>query len=53
MKKLQLKQGIPNKYDRHCLSLTNSEINDKLKSNIPYVIRMKVLYYFIIIFILG
>lgn len=30
------------KYDRFCLKLSQSEIEQKLKSNLPYVIRMKV-----------
>ncbi len=33
--------GAPNKYDRHCLSLSKEEIQQKLESGIPYVIRQK------------
>jgi len=29
----------PNKYDRKCLQLSASEINDKISKNIPYTIR--------------
>ncbi len=37
--KLKLPQA---KYDKHCLSLSKSEIDEKLNSNIPYVIRLNV-----------
>jgi len=30
------------KYDRHCLSLSNEEIEENLKNNVPYVIRQKI-----------
>jgi len=30
------------KYDRHCLNLSSEEIEEKLKNNEPYVIRLKV-----------
>lgn len=30
------------KYDRHCLGLTDEEVEEKLKANTPYVVRMKV-----------
>lgn len=33
--------GAPNKYDRHCLGLSKEEIQQKLESGIPYVIRQK------------
>lgn len=29
----------PFKYDKHCMELTQEEINEKLNANIPYVIR--------------
>jgi glutamyl-tRNA synthetase len=38
----QQKQGIPPKYDRHCLSLSKQEVEKKLKNGEPAVIRMKV-----------
>ncbi len=38
----QQKEGLQPKYDKHCLSLTQSEINDKLNLKIPYVIRLNV-----------
>ncbi len=37
--KLKLPQA---KYDKHCLSLSKSEIDEKLNSNVPYVIRLNV-----------
>jgi len=37
--KLKLPQA---KYDKHCLSLSKSEIDEKLNSNIPFVIRLNV-----------
>lgn len=39
--KQQALKQIP-KYDRYCLNLTKEEIEDKIKSGIPYTIRMKV-----------
>jgi len=30
------------KYDRHCLNLTQAEIQDNLNKGVPYVIRMKI-----------
>ncbi|WP_331677994.1 glutamate--tRNA ligase [uncultured Tyzzerella sp.] len=30
------------KYDRHCLSLSKEEIEEKLKQNLPFVIRQKI-----------
>ncbi len=36
----QLKQ--PNKYDKHCLNLSPEEIEEKLKSGVPYVIRQNI-----------
>lgn len=41
-KEQQTKGIIPPKYDRLCLKLTPQEIQDKLKSNVPFVIRLKV-----------
>lgn len=38
----QRKQGIPPKYDRHCLELSNQEVEERIKSGEPAVIRMKV-----------
>jgi glutamyl-tRNA synthetase len=39
----QEKQKLPQaKYDKHCLNLSPSEIDEKLKSGIPYVIRLNV-----------
>lgn len=34
-------EGIA-KYDRHCLSLSKEEIEQKLKDNVPFVIRQKI-----------
>ncbi|MDP4174293.1 MAG: glutamate--tRNA ligase [Bacteroidota bacterium] len=38
----QQKQGLQPKYDKHCLSLSAEEIEEKLKNNVPYVIRMNI-----------
>eukprot|EP01117_Protostelium_nocturnum_P009457 TRINITY_DN3374_c0_g1_i1.p1 TRINITY_DN3374_c0_g1~~TRINITY_DN3374_c0_g1_i1.p1 ORF type:complete len:566 (-),score=181.56 TRINITY_DN3374_c0_g1_i1:1235-2932(-) len=37
-----VKKGIPSLYDRHCLSLSKSEIEKELKNNKPFTIRMKI-----------
>jgi len=37
--KLKLPQA---KYDKHCIHLSKSEIEENLKSNIPYVIRLNI-----------
>jgi len=41
-KEQQTKGIIPPKYDRLCLKLTPQEVQDKLKSNAPFVVRLKV-----------
>lgn len=39
----QEKQKLPQvKYDKHCLNLTQDEIENNLKNSIPYVIRLNV-----------
>jgi glutamyl-tRNA synthetase len=39
----QQKQKLPQaKYDKHCLHLSESEIEGKLKSGVPYVVRLNV-----------
>ncbi|MBU2444365.1 MAG: glutamate--tRNA ligase [Bacteroidetes bacterium] len=39
----QEKQKLPQaKYDKHCLSLSKNDIEEKLKSKIPFVIRLNV-----------
>lgn len=39
----QEKQKLPQaKYDKHCLSLSKDEIENNLKNNLPYVIRLDV-----------
>jgi glutamyl-tRNA synthetase len=38
----QQKEGLQPKYDKHCLHLTPSEVEEKLKSGAPYVIRMNI-----------
>ena len=39
----QQKQKLPQaKYDKHCLKLSLAEINEKLNSNLPFVIRLNV-----------
>ncbi len=43
VRKKQQEQGLPvTKYDRHCLGLTKEEIDQNLKAQIPYVIRLRV-----------
>ena len=43
LKEEQQKQKLPQaKYDKHCLSLSKSEIDEKLNSNAPFVIRLNV-----------
>ena len=38
----QQKQGLQSKYDKHCLSLTQDEINSNLQNNLPHVVRLNV-----------
>lgn len=39
----QERQKLPQaKYDKHCLNLTKEEIDDKLNSSTPYVVRLNV-----------
>jgi len=43
LRKEQEKQKLPQaKYDKHCINLSKTEIDEKLKSGIPYVIRLNV-----------
>lgn len=42
VRKEQQKNKQQPKYDRHCLNLSDEEVEEKLKANTPYVIRMKV-----------
>lgn len=42
MRKKQSQEKKMPKYDRFCLNLTKKEINEKLKSSLPYVVRMKI-----------
>ena len=42
LRESQKKAGQQSKYDKHCLQLGQTEIEDKLKSNIPHVVRMNV-----------
>lgn len=40
----QEKQKLPQvKYDKHCLNLSKDEINENLKNNLPFVIRLNVI----------
>ena len=36
----QVKKGNPAKYDRRCLELSKEEIEEKIKKNNPYVVRL-------------
>lgn len=38
----QTEQKLQGKYDKHCLNLTQTQIEDKLKSKTPFVIRLNV-----------
>jgi len=38
----QQKEGLQSKYDKQCLHLSEDEVNQKLKNNEPYVIRLNV-----------
>ncbi len=42
LRETQQKQNLQTKYDKHCLSLTPEEIENNLKANHPYVIRLNV-----------
>ncbi|MDH3268121.1 MAG: glutamate--tRNA ligase [Ignavibacteria bacterium] len=43
LKEEQQKQKLPQaKYDKHCLHLSKIEVEEKLNSNIPFVIRLNV-----------
>jgi glutamyl-tRNA synthetase len=42
MRVAQRAAGQPPRYDGHCLTLTKSEIEEKIRSGVPAVIRMKV-----------
>ena len=43
LKEEQQKQKLPQaKYDKHCLHLSKNEIEEKLKSKLPFVIRLNV-----------
>ena len=38
----QQKQGLQPKYDKHCLNLTQDELELNLKNNLPHVVRLNV-----------
>lgn len=38
----QEKNGCPSGYDRHCRDLSQEQIDQKLKDNVPFVIRFKI-----------
>ena len=42
MKNVQKASGAATKYDRHCLHLTQEEIDEKLAAGVPYVIRQRI-----------
>jgi glutamyl-tRNA synthetase len=42
MRKKQEKMKVSPKYDRHCLTLTEKEIQHNLSQKIPFVVRMKI-----------
>jgi glutamyl-tRNA synthetase len=42
LREQQKKSVQQTKYDKHCLNLSNSEIDKKLKSGIPHIVRLNV-----------
>jgi glutamyl-tRNA synthetase len=42
MRRQQEKRRIPSKYDRTCLKLRPEEVEEDLKANVPFAIRMKI-----------
>ncbi len=42
VRELQKASGIAPQYDRHCRNLTPEEVQEKLDSGLPYVIRQKI-----------
>ncbi|MCD6097220.1 glutamate--tRNA ligase [bacterium] len=42
LRKTQISLKIPPRYDKHCRNLSPEQVKKNLKSNIPYVIRLKV-----------
>lgn len=42
LRKRQKEEGLQTKYDKHCLSLSKEEIDQKLNDNTPYVIRLNI-----------
>lgn len=41
-RKISLQNGITPKYNRHCLSLSKQQIQEKLDKKIPFTIRLKI-----------
>ena len=42
LRESQKKSGLQSKYDKHCLHLSQKEIDENIKNNLPHVIRMNV-----------
>ncbi len=42
LREQQVKNNVPPKYDGHCARLSKEEIEEKLASGVPYVIRQKI-----------
>lgn len=42
LREKQRKEGLQTKYDKHCLNLSQEEIDKNLDNNIPYVIRLNI-----------
>lgn len=42
LRAVQTASRMPTKYDGHCANLSKEEVEEKLKSGIPYVIRQKI-----------
>lgn len=42
LREKQKKEGLQTKYDKHCLSLTQNEIDENLKNKLLYVVRLNI-----------
>jgi len=42
LREKQKQEGLQTKYDKQCLSLSQSEIENNLKNNLPYVVRLNI-----------
>lgn len=42
LRRRQMEEKLPVGYDGHCMHLSESGVHEKIRNNVPYVIRMKV-----------